>query len=494
VAEMASSATPMQAKASTDEFVPPFPYRWPKGLTPWHRIWLARKNLLATFEEAAFELDFASIKILTKQIILCNSPETVQYAFSIRNDNFERKSSTMRHMLEPLIGDGLFISEGETWRKRRRIVSPIVHSTRLGEIAPVMTETVRDMGERWTLLPEGTMIDALAEMAQLTAEIICRSIFGRELGRERSREVVEGFSDFQRAVSRIDFLSLLGLPDWLPRPRRLSMYRAVGRIHRVIDDIIMGYRGRVASEHVSLIGRLIDARDPDTGEALDLTAVRNEAVVIFMAGHETTANTLAFVWFLLSQSPHAEARLHHEIDSVLGDRLPSLADVPKLSYTRAIIEETLRLYPPIPVLAREAIQDETVGGYRIRKGSIIAVVPWLLHRKRKLWDKPDHFIPERFLDETGPPPDKWTYVPFSIGPRVCPGMTFGLTEAILCVAMLARRFRLRLQAGHEVRPICRVSLRPGDMLPMTLHRRHSGVSQDAAAPSASTQTCPFGHG
>ena len=155
------------------------------------------------------------------------------------------------------------------------------------------------------------------------------------------------------------------------------MYRAVRRIHRVIDDIIMGYRGREASESVSLIGRLINARDPDTGEALDLAAVRNEAVVIFMAGHETTANTLAFVWFLLSQAPHAEARLHHEIDSVLGDRLPSLADVAKLAYTRAIIEETLRLYPPIPVLAREAIHDETVVGYRIRKGSIIAVVPWI---------------------------------------------------------------------------------------------------------------------
>jgi cytochrome P450 len=422
----------------------------------------------------------------------------VRYAFSIKNDNFQRKSPTMRHMLEPLAGDGLIISEGETWRKRRRIVSPIVHATRLTEFAPVMTETAQAMSERWANFPEGTAIDALSEMAELTAEIICRAIFGRELGRERSREVVEGFSEFQRVVSRIDFLSLAGLPDWVPRPRRLSLYRSVRRIHRVIDEIIAGYRDRPNPENVSLVGRLIDARDPDTGKPLDIAAVRNEAVVMFLAGQETTANTLAFAWFLLSQASGTETRLHHEIDNVLGDRPPWLADVPKLPYTRAIIEETLRLYPPIPILAREAICDEAIAGQRVPKGSIVVVSPWLLHRSRKLWEKPDHFMPERFLDRGGPALDKWIYVPFSIGPRTCAGMAFGLTEAILCVATLAQRFRLQLAAGHRMQPICRGSLRPGDGLPMTLHRRRrrlrSARSDAAAHATGEVQTCPFGHG
>jgi cytochrome P450 len=472
-------------------YTPPYPYRWRRKLTTWERLQLAQKNLIGVFEQGAFREDLIRVKILNKHLVICNSPETVQYAFSIKNQHFERKSPVMRHMLRPLIGDGLFISDGETWRKRRRIVSRIVHASRLPEFAPMMTGTAHSLGDiRWQRLPEGATVDVLAEMAQLTAEIICRSIFGRTLKAEQSREVVQGFSAFQKAVSRIDFLSLIGLPDWLPRPRRLAVYRSARRIHRVIDDIIAGYRARPDREDPSLVGSLIDAHDPETGLPLDVRAIRNEALVIFLAGHETTATTLAFAWYLLSQAPDVEARLHAELGTVLGDRLPTLADVPGLVYTRAVIQETLRLYPPIPILAREATDDEIVP-----KGSIVAVVPWLLHRNPKLWDKPDQFLPERFLDDGGAAPDKWRYVPFSVGPRVCAGMAFGLTEAILCIATLAQRFTLRLADGYRMEPICRVSLRPGDSLPMTLHFRHRTPRPSDIAPPAAdtTPTCPFAH-
>jgi cytochrome P450 len=466
VAETATGFSP------GDGFIPPYPHRSPTRLSPRHRLRLAQDNLISIFEDAAFELDFAKLKILTKHVFLCNSPETVQYALSIKNENFERKTAAMRHMLRPLIGDGLFISEGSTWRKRRRIVSPIVHATRLSEFAPVMTETASAFAENWARLPEGATIDALSEMAQLTAGIISRAIFGRELSPEQAGEVVQGFSDFQHATARIDLLSLLGMPDWVPRLRRPAVYRSVRRVHRVIDDIVASQRNRAnTGADVSLIARLLDARDPDTGVPLDAAAVRNEAVVIFMAGYETTANTLAFAWYLLSQAPDVEARLHREIDTVLGDHAPSLAAVPKLPYTRAIIEETLRLYPPIPSLGREAVRDETIAGHHVPKGSLVLVIPWLLHRNRKLWDRPDHFVPERFLDENGPTPDKWSYVPFSIGPRTCVGMAFGLTEAILCVATLAQRFWLRLAAGHKVEP-----------------------NLSVAPELTEVRGCPFGHG
>jgi cytochrome P450 len=480
--------------APGDGFVPPYPHRPTERLSAWQRLRLARENLIAMFEEGAFEADFASVRLLARKSFLCNSPETVRYAFSTRNDNFERKSPAMRHMLHPLVGDGLIISEGRTWRKRRRIVSPIVHATRLAELAPVMAEAANAFGDRWGGLPEGTMVEVISEMARLTAGIISRTIFGRELRPDQAREVVDGFTEFQHAARRIDLPSLLGMPDWVPRFQRAAVYRAVRRIHRVVDDIV-STRGRADSGDVSVIARLIDARDPDTGEPLDATAIRNEAAVIFLAGHETTANTLSFAWFLLSQASDVEARLHEELDDVLGDRAPSLDDVPRLRYTRAIIEETLRLYPPIPVLAREALRDETVAGHRVPGGSLVMVVPWLLHRHRKLWQKPDHFIPERFLGDDAPTPDKWIYVPFSIGPRVCAGMAFALTEAILCVATLAQRFQLRLAPGHAVMPICRVSLRPGDTLPMTVHRRLDVERARAplrAQPAAGG--CPFHRG
>ena len=189
-----------------------------------------------------------------------------------------------------------------------------------------------------------------------------------------------------------------------------------------------------------------------------------------MAGHETTANSLAWTWYLLSQAPEIEDRLHAELAQVLRGRLPSLDDIPKLVYTRAVFEEAIRLYPPVPVLARQALHDERIRGRQIAAGSLVLVVPWLLHRHRKYWDKPDHFMPERFLPGNAENLVRHAYLPFSTGPRICAGAAFGLTEAILCLATLAQRARLRLAPGAAVEPVCRLSLRPGNELRMLVER------------------------
>jgi cytochrome P450 len=328
-------------------------------------------------------------------------------------------------------------------------------------------------------LPAAAPVDVLSEMAELTAEIICRTIFGRRLGADHAQEVVRSFSEYQRKIGQTDFASLLGLPDWLPRLYGGSIRRATERIHGILDGIIASYRARPRDSESSVIGMLLDARDQDTGEPLDAEALRNEAAVIFMAGHETTANSLAWTWYLLSQAPEAEARLHGELDAVLGGRTPTLEDVGKLVYTRAVFEEALRLYPPVPLLARQALQDEEIRGRKIKAGSILMVVPWLLHRHRRLWDKPDHFIPERFLPGNAAGRPKGAYVPFSIGPRICAGAAFGLTEAILCLATVAQRFQLRLVPGTVVAPVCRLTLRPGKRLPMTVHPRAAALGAAA---------------
>jgi len=477
------------------EFIPPYPYRFPAEPSILRRVNASRKNLIGMWADAAFDYDFVSARIFNQRFFVCNTPETVQYAFNTRHAAFERKSPTMRHMLQPLIDDGLFISDGETWRKRRRVVAPIIHVSNTSAFAPVMTETAREWADRWDERPDGSGIDAMAEMAELTAEIICRAIFGQRLGHGRAHEIVDGFTEFQKSVSLIDLPSLLGLPDAWPRWRRGALFRSAGRIQRTIGDIIEACRGGAPGTEHSFIRQLLEARDEETGEPLSDAAIRNEAIVIFMAGHETTANTMAFAWFLLSQAPDVVARLQAELAGVLGGRNPELSDVPNLPYTRAIIEETLRLYPPIPILAREATSDEEINGTKIPKRSVIMVVPFLLHRKRGLWDKPDHFLPERFLPDGGAPPSKWAYVPFSIGPRICAGMAFGMTEAIICLATLAQRFTLELEPGHVVEPVCLVSLRPGDHLPMRLHRRAHAARPAAPGRAASAVAgCPFGHG
>jgi cytochrome P450 len=454
---------------------------------------LGRRNFLEMWEDDAFEVEFSSGRLFMRKVFLCNSPDSVQFAFSLKNASFERKSAQMRYALQPLIGDGLFISDGQIWRSRRRTVAPIVHVSRLSEFAPVMVETAREACDRWARL-EPPIIDALAEMAHLTAEIICRTIFGRELGQDHAREIVDGFSEYQRLIDQIDLGSLLGLPDWVPRWYSRSVRRSVARIHAVLDRIIASYRARGANDETAVIGRLLEARDADTGAPLSPAALRNEAAVLFMAGHETTANTLAWTWYLLSQAPDVEERLHAELDRVLGGRAPTLNDLPHLVYTRAVLDETLRLYPPVPILPREALREETYQGTRIPKGSLVLVVPWLLHRHRKLWDKPDHFVPERFLPGNSGPPSKFAYIPFSIGPRICAGMSFGLQEAMLCLATLAQSFRLRLEPGRQVRPVCRLTLRPEDGLPMRLERRPSPEARASSDRERQATGCPLGHG
>jgi cytochrome P450 len=472
-------------------FVPPYPPRLRTSPSTLKRLLIARRDFLEMWEEDAFDIEFSHSRMFLRQTFLCNSPDSVQFAFSLKNASFQRKSPQMRYALAPLLGDGLFVSDGATWKTRRRLVAPIIHISRVPEFAPVMVEAATETRERWAAAA-GSTIDVLAESARLTAEIICRTLFGRKLGDDYAAQIVQGFSNYQRAIGQIDLISFLGLPDWFPRWQSPRVHHNVQQIHAVLDEVVASARVRAGEGEASVINHLLEARD-ENGAPLGAEALRNEIAVLFMAGHETTANTLAWTWYLLSQAPAVEARLHAELDSVLGDRPPSLADVPSLVYTRAVLDEALRLYPPVPILPREAIQEEEFQGMRIPKGSLLFVVPWLLHRHRKLWELPDHFVPDRFLPENAGRISKFAYVPFSIGPRICAGATFGLTEAILCLATLAQKFKLRLQPGHVVKPVCRLTLRPDGGLPMTLHLRAPDRTQpDANAPRPAA-TCPMHH-
>src|SRR5437763_11316352 len=358
-----------------------------------------RRNFLAAFDDKCFEYQLFTVQMLRRRLFVCNSPDTVAQAFIAKHDSFERKTPQMRHALVPLLGDGLFISDGRPWKERRAIVAPIVHASRLPQFAPVMVEAANETAERWAALPAGAPVDALREMATLTAEIICRTIFGPRLGAEHATEIVASFSAYQRQVSQLDLTYLLGLPDWLPRFQSPAVHRAAKRIDVVLNDIIRRCEERLAGGEQSMIQMLLEARDPETGDKLDREALRNEAAVIFMAGHETTANSLAWTWFLLSQSPEVEARLQVELAEVLGGRLPTIDDVPRLVYTRAVVEEVIRLYPPVPLLGRQALQEERIRNRTIPEGSLLIVIPWLLHRHKRLWDRPDHFVPVRFLPD-----------------------------------------------------------------------------------------------
>jgi len=450
-------------------YTPPYPPRPAYTPGPLELLRVGARNTLAVWPAAAFSRDFSRRPLFRRHLVVCNTPETVAYVFVERHENFQRKSPQHRHALLPLLGDGLFVSDGPLWRERRRVVAPVTHATRLPELAPAITEAAAEKVASWARHPPGEPLDVLAEMGHLTAEIICRTIFGRALGAEAARAVVAGFAEYQRHVSQLDIWSLLGLPDWMPRPVGLRTRAAARRIHRVVDALIADIldSGR---EEASLIRAMAEARVPGTNAPMDRRAFRNEAIVLFMAGHETTANTLAWALFILSQDEASASRLRTELDTVLAGRPASLADLPALPFTRAVIDETLRLYPPVPILSREALGPDEILGKPIARGDIVIVAPWLLHRNPKLWDQPDAFLPDRFMPDA-PRPSRHAYIPFSVGPRVCTGQHLGLAEAIICLASLFQAFEMELVPGTEVMPMSRLTLRPGDTLPMRISRR-----------------------
>ncbi len=450
-------------------YIPPFPPRLSRSLGLRQLIAAARHNYLAVWPEGAFNRDVTFTRVLFRDLVICNSPETVAEAFVEQHEAFQRKSPQHRHALAPLLGDGLFVSDGPLWRERRRVVAPVTHATRLPALAPAITEAAAERAAAWRALPPGATLDVLGEMGRLTAEIICRTIFGRGLGADAAATVVAAFAEYQALVDQTDLISLLGLPDWIPRPLGRRLRQAVARIHAVVDRLIADILAKQDGE-ASLIRSMAEAKVPGTDRPMDARAFRNEAIVLFMAGHETTANVLAWALFILTQDAPSLARLRAELATALGGRAATLDDLPKLAFTRAVVEETMRLYPPVPLLSRQAIAPGRIAGRDVKPGTMVLVAPWLLHRKPSLWENADAFIPDRFLPGA-PRPHRHAYIPFSVGPRVCTGQHLGLAEAVLCLATLVQAVELELEPGTRVMPVARLTLRPGDALPMRVRPR-----------------------
>jgi cytochrome P450 len=452
-------------------FKPPYPKRHKTKINPFQALYYAQKDLLSMWEESAFRYEFMSQKILKQHVFIANAPDIIRYVMVENKDNYERKSPQMKRALEPLLGDGLFISEGKTWSSRRRIQTPMFDSNHIKMYSQVMVNTINEMADNWGEQSDGSEIAVHTEMGKLAAEIISRTLFGEKLGAENSEAVVHAFADYQSVVKQMALSNFLGLPDWMPNVNAKvgKAKKAAKTIHDAVDAIIAiaekeGHEGTMVAE-------LIKANQSESGiDLMTRKQIRNEIIVLFMAGHETTANVLAWTWYLISQSPDVEQKLHDELKTVLNGRTPEFADIENLPYTRAILDETMRLYPPVPILSRQALKDDEIRGRKIPAGSLMLIVPWLIQRHQKFWTDPDHFIPERFMPDAEKP-KKFSYLPFSVGPRVCIAKNFGITESVLAVAIIAQKFRLTLPSEADVSHECRLTLRPKGKLPMTLKFR-----------------------
>jgi cytochrome P450 len=434
---------------------------------------LVRENALATHSAEDFDQDIIAQRLLWRRTFFVNEPGAIRHVLLDNAANY-RKSELSRRLLEPGLGRGLLTSEGETWRRHRRIMAPAFDPRSIGGYTPIMTEVTQTLLEKWDALPEPRERDVAAEMMHLTLHIISRAMFSSD-----SDEIVDavesGVNAYQTTV-RPGLLDLLQLPEWITR--LISPIRTEGLFDEFDQkvDRLLAERGRhpdaePQEEPKDLLARLIAARDAETGGGMTAQEVRDQVVTIFMAGHETTSQALSWSWYLLSQHPQAERKLHEELATVLDGRLPRYDDLANLRYARMVVEESMRLYPPAHTIAREPIAADEILGRRIPAGAAVLISPWLLHRKTSLWEHPERFDPERFAPEKAAARPRFAYIPFGAGPRICIGAAFAMTEAILILATIAQRYRLHLQPGHPVEPQGLITLRPRYGLKMRLEKR-----------------------
>ena len=428
-----------------------------------------RDNTLASFPPEDFDADILVRRLLWRRTFIINEPGAIRHVLLDNASNYIKTELT-RRLLEPGIGRGLLTSEGETWRRHRRIMAPSFDPRSVAGYAPIMTEVSHELIGEWDALADGSEVDVAAAMMHATLHIISRAMFSADS--DEIVDVVErGVNQYQMTV-RPHLVDLLNLPRWLAR--LISPMHAAG-IFNEFDksvDRLLNQRGRSPdAEPKDLLARLIAARDDETGGGMTAKEVRDQVVTIFMAGHETTAQTMSWTWYLLSQHPAVETKLHEELAAVLGGRTPRSEDLSNLRYTRMVIDEAMRLYPPAHTLSRAPLTADEVLGERIPAGATVLIVPWMLHRKPSLWERADRFEPERFAPERAASRPRFAYIPFGAGPRICIGAAFALAEATLILATIAQRYRLHLKPGFPVEPQGLITLRPRYGLRMTLERR-----------------------
>jgi cytochrome P450 len=407
--------------------------------------------------------DVVRFRLPAMRAVLVNHPDLIKRVFHDYKTYDKRMRSYQR--LSPLLGDGLATSEGDHWLRQRRIAQPAFHRQRiagLGETMVRLTEQARD--GYLPLARRGEPIDIAAEMTRLTLAIMCESLLGGDVPGDADT-LARAFSEVvEYLVERLNLLYYL--PLWVPTGANRRCRAALASLDDVVYRMIARRRAQ-AAESPDLLSMLLAARDEDTGEGMSDRELRDELMTMLLGGHETTAMTLTWAICLLAQHPDAQDRLRAELSTVLGGRSPTSADLARLPYTRMVVDEALRLYPPVWLVARNAAKDDDLGGYAISKGDAVFVSSWVVHRAPWLWDAPDEFRPERFSPEREVELRN-AFFPFVGGPRQCIGNAFALMEARLALAVLAQRFRFSLAPGSVVEPEPILTLRPKGVVKVLL--------------------------
>jgi cytochrome P450 len=403
-----------------------------------------------------------ALRLGPRRTLLVSDPDLIEQVLVTDAKNYIKHFGA--RMYSPLLGNGLVTSEGDFWLRQRRLAQPAFLKNRLPKYAPAMTELAEQMMKGWQ---PGQRMDVSAEMSRLTGSIALRTLFGA--GAIRDQEAYYSAHLTALAIIHERFRRLVQWPEWVPLPSHRRLKRALAHLDALIYDFIR--QGRARSEPGDdLLSMLLRAQDEDGSRMTDIQ-LRDEAMTLFLAGHETTALTLSWTWYLLASHPEVETKLASEWQTVLGGRAPTAEDVPRLAYTEHVVTEAMRVYPPVYLIGREPIIDVELGGYRIRKGTTLFFSQWVNHRDPKYFPDPEAFRPERWADGLAKRIPKYAYYPFGGGPRVCIGNAFAMMEAVLLLATIGRAWRFALEPDFQAEPWPTITLRPRNGVPAVVTPR-----------------------
>jgi cytochrome P450 len=434
----------------------------PKGTWLGGNLPQFRRDRLSFLEYCAREFgDFVSIRFGPRRVLLVFDPDAIEQVLVTQNQNFIKHFALRFDSM--VLGKGLLTNEGDFWLRQRRLIQPVFLKQRLASYGDVITAVGQDMLNAWQ---PGTPVEMLTEMEALTLRIASKVLFGCDAGAE-AHDVGEALHVAQHCfIAR--FNATIPWPSRMPIPRHIRLWKAVRRL----DEIMYGFikqRRASAEQRDDLLSRLLQAQEADGGRMSD-RQVRDEAMTLFLAGHETTALTLAWAWYALAQHPEEEEKLIAEVRAVVGDRPPELGHLPRLRHTERVIQETMRLYPAAYIIGREALGDCEIGGYPVPKGRTVMMSQWVVQRDPRHWERAEEFRPDRWIDGL-PNLPKYAYFPFGGGPRLCIGNTFAMMETVLLLAAIAQKYRFTVVPEHPVVPSPTFTLRPRDGIRAVLTRR-----------------------
>ena len=442
----------------------PFPAMPPRPARPVPLLRLLRTgqaNSLAVCDEALFDELFVERRLLWQRVFIVSDPDGIRRVLQDNSDNYPRLGQ-VRRVFEFETGTGMLCAEGEAWRRHRRLINPTLDYRALAPDVPALIHLAEELARYLEQLPPMQEID----VGQMITHFLTRSTGHVFAGNDCSLDPM--LLAMGRFPGKYGLLDILPLPRWLGFVPSRSRREAV-QFRDVLDRLIAARRNGGDSD-ADLLARLANARDRHTGEGLANGELRDEMLTLGSTA-ATPLRPLTWLWYLLALHPWAEARLHRELETVLDGRAPGLDDLPRLVFLRNVIDETMRLYPPLPIMLRVATASDTVCGRRIPRKSIVAIMPWVVHRHRRLWDDPDRFDPDRFTAERSASRSRYSYLPYSLGPHVCIGASLATIEMVVAAAVLAQRFRFRLVPGHPVEPTAWTNLRPRHGIKMTIERR-----------------------